>query len=119
MSDDLTENEWVAYISSLTSGAIAGTLTNAQGIEEMSPDKFPPVNDNTLFHVVALLAASLLDINPDHSDPADFASGAEKLRKLTFEYQKTVRNMGQLSGSPLLYQLFRSAGATLGEDSPR
>lgn len=118
MADQLTQNEWVAFVSSLTSGAIAGLLTNAQGIEEMTPGKFPAIDDNALFHVAALLAASVLDVNADHSNQNEFAAGAEKMRNLTFEYQKTVRGMSQTAGTPLLYQLFRAAGATPAQGLP-
>lgn len=111
MTQDMTPQEWIAFLSSLSSGAIKGALINAHTLEKSDPGKFPVVDDGTLFQVTAFLAAALIDAHPDYEDPAKFDDGADLIRNLTLEYLKTVRTMSGMGGQPLLHHLFKVAGA--------
>src|SRR3546814_5082435 len=92
MADELNVNEYMAYLSGLTSGAIRGIINNGEQMRE-NDDRIPVVDDGTLFAVAAVLAAAVIDANPGYADEAKFEEAAEQIREKTLGFLKTVRTM--------------------------
>jgi hypothetical protein len=110
MADELTPNEFMAYLSGLTTGAIRGIIDNGEQMRKGDPDRMPVVDDGILFQVAAVLAAAVIDANPGYADESKFEEAADQIREHTLEFLKTVRTMSGMGNQPLLHHMFKVAG---------
>ncbi len=110
MADQLTPQEYIAFLNALASGAINGMLKQAEKLHHSEPDKFPPLDDGIVFQLAALLGAAVIEANPDFADASNFAKGANELRAQTIEFLAVVRGMSESSGQSMLFNLLAAAG---------
>src|SRR3546814_13999978 len=88
MAYELNVNEYMAYLSGLTSGAIRGIINNGEQMRE-NDDRIPVVDDGTLFAVADVLAAAVIDANPGYADEAKFEEAADQIREKTLGFLRS------------------------------
>ena len=110
MADQLTPQEYMAFLNSLASSAINGMLNRAEELYTQDPGRFPPLDDGLVFQLAALLGATVIEANPDYRDTSSFEKGAGELGAQTLEFLTVVGGMSDTSGRAMLFNLLAAAG---------
>lgn len=106
----MMDNEtWNIFVHSLVAGSIRGMKHVSEELEEMSPGVFPPVDDAHMLDVAVLLAATLMEANPEYTDAKRFGKGADMVRNMIQGRLREVRRQSDALGTKMLYKHIEAA----------
>lgn len=99
----LTDAEYGAWLQSLVTGSIHGMWRIAADFSGREPNRYPAVDDPVMFDVAILLAATVIEANPEYRDAKRFGVGADVARTSFLEHIRYVRHMSEARGTRMIY----------------
>lgn len=109
----MSDAEYAAWLQSLVTGSIHGMWRIAADFSEREPDKYPMIDDPVMFDVAILLAATVIEGNPEYLDEKRFGKGADIARATFLEHIRYVRRLSEARGTRMIYAHIEKA---TGED---
>lgn len=88
-----------AWLHSLVTGSIHGMWLLANDFAEKEPGKYPPLDDSVMFDVAVLLAATIVEGNPDYRNAAAFDQSGDMARTAFVDRLHEVRRLSEARGS--------------------
>lgn len=105
---ELNDQEWMAYLNVLATGAMKGMYEAQKSLDESDPGKFPMLTESTMFDAASVLSAAILEAHPDYVDQKRFGKAADLARTNVIEYLRIVRGMSELADRPMLYSMVQT-----------
>lgn len=104
--DSLT---WTTLLMHMVSGGIQGMHQGAAQLHEQNP-AIPEIDDAMIFDAALMLAATVIEANPEYADSRRFDQAAEMVRRQVRDNLDSVRAQGEALGTKMLYKHFQAAG---------
>lgn len=101
--NQMSDAEYAAWLYSLVTGSIHGMWRIAADFSEREPDKYPMIDDPVMFEVAMLLAATVIEGNPEFLDPKRFGKGADIARSTFLDHLRTVRELSEARGTRMIF----------------